>query len=97
MSRLALGTMNFGTDGFHAAYGRLTAIGETVRRRPSRGRAGHAPQPVHGPGGAVAIDRPWHHRVTDSPQSNGRRRGVPQCGGYISTPDDQYLVYLAQS
>ncbi|GAA2645628.1 aldo/keto reductase [Dactylosporangium fulvum] len=33
VSRLALGTMNFGTDGFHAAYGKTEAEAEPIFRR----------------------------------------------------------------
>ena len=33
VSRLALGTMNFGTDGFHAAYGKTEAEAEAIFRR----------------------------------------------------------------
>ncbi|GGJ62975.1 aldo/keto reductase [Streptomyces brasiliensis] len=33
VSRLALGTMNFGVDGFHAAYGRTEEEAEPIFRR----------------------------------------------------------------
>jgi aryl-alcohol dehydrogenase-like predicted oxidoreductase len=58
VSRLALGTMNFGTGGFHATYGKTEEEAEPIFRRyvESGGKTGRIDHP--GPSGCRVVEVP---------------------------------------
>ena len=68
VSRLALGTMNFGTGGFHAAYGKTEAEAEPIFQRYLEA-------------GGNFIDTADFYTAGESERILGRLIGEAQCPG----------------